>query len=431
MKGRIEKRAVRPLGGGAAPGSGEKVPVVMQVVPELGPGGVEQGCIDMAIELVKARARALVVSHGGSRVPELLRAGALHIDLPVHSKNPLVMWRNVARLRALIRRHGVDIVHARSRAPAWSARYACRGTDAHFVTTCHAPYALGGRFKRWYNSSIAAGERVIAISRFVGDYLKAHYRIDPDKIRVIPRGVALDRFHPSAVSPERLIALARKWRLPDGASLVIMPARLTRWKGHHVLIDAMAQIRRPDIFCVLIGSDQGRSEYTQSLYERIRRHHLEGHVRVVEHCDDMPAAYMLAAVVVNASIEPEGFGRVPVEAQAMGRPTIATDHGGACETVIPGQTGWLVPPGDANALAGAIVEALALDPERRALLATQAMAHIAQNFTRTLMADRTLDVYAELLRDKYAPASCAAEGGAERPGLGAQPGPEALRTAAE
>lgn len=384
-------------------GAGEsKIPVVMQVVPELGPGGVEQGCIDMAIEIVRAKARAIVVSHGGSRVPELLRAGAVHIDLPVHSKNPFTIWRNIRRLRALVRKYDVDIVHARSRAPAWSALYACRGTQARFVTTCHAPYNIGGRLKRWYNSSIAAGERVIAISHFVGDYLKKNYCMDPEKIRVIPRGVALDRFHPSAVSPERIISLARKWRLPDGVSVVMMPARLTRWKGHHVLIDAMSLIKRPDVFCVLIGSDQGRTEYTKALLDHIRARKLEGHVRIVDHCDDMPAAYMLAAAVVNASIEPEGFGRVPVESQAMGRPTIATDHGGACETVIPGQTGWLVPPGDAKALAAAILQALDLEPERRALLATHAMAHVAENFTRTLMADWTLDVYAELLEGKYA-----------------------------
>lgn len=405
-----------------------KTPVILQIVPELGPGGVEQGCIDMAIEIVRARARALVVSHGGSRVPEILRAGAIHIDLPVHSKNPLVMWRNVGRLRALIRKYGVDIVHARSRAPAWSARYACRGTPARFVTTCHAPYNVGGRFKRWYNASIAAGERVIAISHFVGDYLKANYRIDPARIRVIPRGVAIDRFHPSAVNPERLISLARKWRLPDGASLVIMPARLTRWKGHHILIDAMARIKRPEVFCVLIGSDQGRTEYTASLFDRIKARGLEGHVRIVEHCDDMPAAYMLAAVVVNASIEPEGFGRVPVESQAMGRPTIATDHGGARETVIPGQTGWLVPPGDAPALATAIVQALELDPESRALLATRAMAHVAENFTRSLMAARTLDVYTELLGTRQAAATGKT---AEKAGAGAGPSTDTLKIAAE
>lgn len=394
---------------------GPKVPVVMQVVPELGPGGVEQGCIDMAIEIVKAKARAIVVSHGGARVPELLRAGALHIDLPVHSKNPFTIWRNIARLRALIQEYDVDIVHARSRAPAWSALYACRGTRARFVTTCHAPYNLGGRLKRWYNSSIAAGERVIAISKFVGDYLRDNYRIDSSKIRVIPRGVALDRFHPSAVRPERIIALARKWRLPDGVNVIMMPARLTRWKGHHVLIEAMSLVKRKDVFCVLIGSDQGRTDYTKELLELIRTRRLEGHVRIVEHCDDMPAAYMLAAAVVCASIEPEGFGRVPVEAQAMGRPTIATNHGGACETVLPGETGWLVPPGDVKALADAIVQALDLDPEQRALLGTHAMAHVAENFTRTLMADRTLDVYAELLEGAYAAAARAAPGESESP----------------
>lgn len=383
-----------------AASTSHKTPVVMQIIPALGAGGAEQGCIDIATELVQTGAKAIVVSNGGPRVHDLARSGATHIRLPVHSKNPLVMWKNITSLRRLIREHDVDIVHARSRAPAWSAWRATKGTKARFMTTCHAPYNTHNEIKKFYNSSISKGERVIAISNYVAQYLRDSFGLDDRTIRTIHRGIALEKFHPTAVTPERMIKVAREWRLPDGASVVMMPGRLTRWKGHHVLIEAMALLERSDIFCVLIGSDQGRIEYRHELEEAIRSRGLEGRVRTVDHCGDMPAAYMLSTVVVSASTDPEGFGRIPVEAQAMGRPIIATDHGGARETIRRGETGWLVPPNDAHALSKAMGEALSLTAHQRAILATRAMAHIAENFTREKMAFETLNVYAELLDAK-------------------------------
>ncbi len=376
-------------------------PVVMQIIPELGPGGAEQGCIDIAAELTKAGSTAIVVSHGGPRVHELARHGAMHINLPVHSKNPLTIWRNISRLRRIIKKHNVDIVHVRSRAPAWSAMMACKKTTARYMATCHAPYNISGKTKRFYNSAIAKGERVIAISNHVANYLLENYKIDRRNIRLIHRGISLDKFHPNIITPAQIIKVSSEWRLPDGASVVMLPGRITRWKGHHVLIDAMAKLNRPDVFCVLIGSDQGRTEYRQELEEAIKEKNLGGQIRIINHCNDMPAAYMLSTVVVSASTDPEGFGRIPVEAQAMGRPIIATDHGGAQETVLKNETGWLVPHSDSDALAKAIEEVLNLDPTQRSILATRAMSHVEQNFTKEIMADKTLNVYAELLQEKY------------------------------
>lgn len=376
-------------------------PVIMQIIPELGPGGAEQGCIDIAAELVRAGSKSIVVSQGGARVHELARAGAIHINLPVASKNPWVMWRNIKRLKSLIQKHKVDIVHVRSRAPAWSAFYACKNTPAKFMTTCHAPYNISGKFKRAYNAIMARGERVIAISNYVANYLLENYKIDARNIRLIHRGVALEKFHPTAVTPAQLIKTSSKWRLPDGANIIMLPGRITRWKGHLVLIAAMAKLNRPDVFCVLIGSDQGRSEYRAELETAISDKNLGGQIRIIDNCDDMPAAYMLSTVVVSASTDPEGFGRIPIEAQAMGRPIIATDHGGAQETIIRNETGWLVQPNDSSALAEALAEALNLTPAQRSVLATRAMAHIAHNFTKEIMADQTLNVYAELLQEKY------------------------------
>ena len=189
--------------------------------------------------------------------------------------------------------------------------------------------------------------------------------------------------------------------MPDDASIVMLPGRITRWKGHHVLIDAMAKLNRKEIFCVLIGSDQGRKEYREELETAISEKGLEGQIRIIDHCNDMPAAYMISTVVVSASIDPEGFGRIPIEAQAMGRPIIATDHGGAQETIVRNETGWLIPPNNSTALAEAIGQAIDLTQPQKEMLSYQSMEHIAHNFSLAKMADETLNVYAELLHEKY------------------------------
>jgi len=378
-----------------------KQPVIIQIIPELGPGGAEQGCIDMASELVKAKARAIVISNGGNRISDLLRNGGEYIKMPVHSKNPLVMLLNIFRIRRVIKKFNADIVHVRSRAPAWSALFACKNTKAYYMATCHAPYNIAHKIKRFYNSSIMRAEKIIAISHHVENYIKSNYNIDDSKITMIHRGIDITRFNPSAVTAERLVTQEKKWRIPDGASVIMMPGRITRWKGHSVLIKAMALINNPDIFCVLIGSDQGRSEYSKELHALIKEYNLENRVRIIDHCSDMPAAYMLSTVIVSASTDPEGFGRIPVEAQAMGKPIVATDHGGAKETIIRGETGWLIPPNDPESLASSINEALFMNDEQRAMLASRAINNVETNLTKDIMADKTMAVYTELLKDKY------------------------------
>lgn len=376
------------------------IPVVMQIIPSLGAGGAEQGCIDVAAELKNSGAEALVISNGGSRLHELQRIGAQHINMKVDSKNPFIMWRNIKKIRKLIQKHQVDIVHARSRAPAWSAWRACEGTNAHYVTTCHAPYKIQNSAKKFYNSAIAKGERVIAISNYVSEYLKKNFRLGDNIIRLIHRGVNVQRFHPSLVTAERLVKLTKEWRIPDGHNVVMLPGRLTRWKGHEDFIKALSLLKRKDMFGIIIGDDQGRTEYRNELHELIKECGMEGAIRIVNHCNDMPTAYMLATVVVSASTEPEGFGRIPIEAQAMGRPTVATAHGGAMETIIPNVTGWHVPPHAPQEMAKAIARALQLNEEERQALSERAIAHVHAHFTKDIMCDKTLDVYAELIRQK-------------------------------
>lgn len=375
---------------------GDRPPVIMQVVPALNSGGVEQGVVDISNAIVRAGGRSIVVSSGGMRVPEILRGGALHVELPVHSKNPLTMMANVGALERLIRQHGVDVVHACSRAPAWSAGRAARRAKALYVTSCHAAHASGGPLKRFYNSAIAGGEIVIAVSHFLANWLEHEFRLDPARIRVVHRGLALEKFHPNAVTPDRLVGIAKKWRVPDGASVVMLPGRLSRIKGHMFLIDALVQLGRDDLFCVFVGNDPD-GNYRRELETYIESKGFSGRARIVDHCDDMPAAYMISTVVTAPSLVPEGFGRIAIEAQAMGRPLIVTDHGGARETVLRDETGWLVKPGDTHALAQALAEAMALSDRQRAILATRAMAHVAANFTVETMCAQTLDVYAEVM----------------------------------
>jgi glycosyltransferase involved in cell wall biosynthesis len=377
-----------------------RLPVALQILPSLVSGGAERGTIELARALVEAGWTSYVASEGGPLESEIARAGATHLTLPLASKNPLVMQRNTAALVRLIRQLGVDIVHARSRAPAWSACAAARATGRRFVTTFHNAYGVRTALKRRYNSVMARGDRVIAISDFVAAHAASVYGVGHDRLRTIPRGVDLEIFDPNRVGAQRIINLARQWRLPDGMPVVMLPGRLTRWKGGLDFIAAVAKLGRSDICCVLAGSEQ-RPGFRRELEAAIRDTGLPGVFRIVEECRDMPAAYMLADVVVSASRDPEGFGRIIVEAQAMGRPVIATAHGGARETIVPGVTGWLVPPRDPAALAGAISEVLSITVEERQQLAQDSIAHIAARYTRQAMCAGTIRVYEELLfRDR-------------------------------
>lgn len=376
-----------------------RAPCVLQVLPALVTGGVERGTVEIAQALTEAGYKAVVVSAGGPMVRELTRCGAVHVELPVGSKNPLVMRANVKRLEQVIREHKVDIVHARSRAPAWSALAAANRTGAHFMTTFHGTYNLGGfGLKHFYNSVMTKGERVIAISEFIAEHMRRVYGVAPEKIRVVHRGVDLTKFDPVRVSAERIIALAHRWRLPDGYPVIMLPGRLTRWKGQEVMIRALAELGRHDIRCLLVGSDQGRTAYRQELTDLIARLGLTDVVHIVDECNDMPAAYMLTDVVVSASTDPEAFGRVVAEAQAMGRPVIASDHGGPRESILPGRTGWLTAPGDPHALAAALDRFLALSAEERGDMAALAQSFVRANFSKEAMCERTLAVYDEILR---------------------------------
>ncbi len=360
---------------------------ILQVLPALEAGGVERGTLEIAAALREAGARALVVSSGGRMAAEL---GADHIALPVHTKNPVGLWRNAAHLAALIEREGVDLVHARSRAPAWSARSAARRAGVPFVTTFHGAYGARSAAKRAWNRVMVRGDRVIAVSDFIAAHIGETYRCSPERIRVVYRGIDAAAFDPAAVPPREKAALRAAWGVPEQARVLLLPGRLTRLKGHAVLIDAMRLLDDLKLVAVFAGSDRDRDAYRRELETQARGLP----VRFAGHTDDMAAAYAASDVAVSASVHPESFGRVLAEAGAMGLPVVASDHGGAKEIVLEGETGWLVPPGDPAALAEGIRNALAAAGPG---LAECARAHVLARFTLASMCAGTLAVYGELL----------------------------------
>ena len=367
-------------------------PTVLQVLPALESGGVERGTLEIADAVVRAGGRALVASAGGRLVAPLERLGARHLALPLRTKNPVGILRNAGHLAALARAEGVEIIHARSRAPAWSALLAARRSGAHFVTTYHGTYNEGFPGKRLYNSVMARGERVIAISRFIAEHIRRVHGTDPARIRIIPRGVDPALFDPDRVAPGRVAALRAAWGVPPDRPVILLPGRLARWKGQAVLVEAMAAV--PEAAALLVGG--GGEALRGELAARIAALGLQGRVILAGHADDMPAALLLADIVVHASTDAEAFGRTVIEAQAMARPVIAADLGGPRETVEEGVTGWRVPPGDPAALAAALRRVLAMPAAARAAIGAAARAHVLATTTTAAMQAATLDLYREL-----------------------------------
>ncbi|MBY6240836.1 glycosyltransferase family 4 protein [Methylosinus sp. Sm6] len=379
---------------------------VLQIVPDLQSGGAERAAIDIAQALHEAGARALVATTGGRMVSELQAKGGVWLPFPAATKNPLAMALNSARLARILREEGVDIVHARSRACAWIAYYAARRMGARFVTTYHSVYGGTSAIKQRYNSIMAAGDAVIANSQFTASHIAELYPAAAERVVVIARGIDLRAFSPAAVEPQRVERARAAWGVAPHQRVALLPARLAARKGHLVLIEAARRLVAEglaDVRFVCVG-DAPNAGFRQSLAAQIARAELADVVLTPGYWSDMPAAYLAAAVAVAPSTTPEAFGRVAVEAQALGAPVIVSDIGAALETVLaPPQapareaTGWRVPAGDAAALAQAIRAALELRPSERDALTARARRHVQAHFSIERMCAATLDVYARLL----------------------------------
>jgi glycosyltransferase involved in cell wall biosynthesis len=383
---------------------------ILQVIPSLDAGGAERTAIDIASGLVEAGARALVASEGGRLVAELQAQGGEWIRFPAATKNPAKLALNILRMKRLCREEGVAIIHARSRAPAWTALRAARSLGVPFVTTYHGIYSGTAGPKLFYNSIMARGDVVIANSRYTADVISRLYPWAAARLEVIHRGTDLSLFAASSVSPERVEKLRAAWGVAPGQRVVLLAARLTGWKGQKLFIEAARRLLAeglPDTAFVMAGDAQGRDNYVRELDQLIAAHGLRDAVKRVGHCTDMPAAFLAAHAVAVASIEPEAFGRVAVEAQAMGTPVIVTDLGAVPETVLAppdvpagARTGWRVPPSDAGALAEGIAAALSLRASQRSAMQARARAHVEAHFSLPGMVDKTLRVYENLIGRK-------------------------------
>ncbi len=387
----------------------EKIPTILQVVPELDTGGAEQTALDVGNAIAAKGWTSIVVSEGGRMVGELEQKGTRHITLFVASKNPARIIANAFRLAALIRKHDVSVIHARSRAPAWSALIAARMTRTPFVTTYHGAYKQASKLKGWYNSVMVRSDVTIANSHWTKAFIEERYQGLKMNIAVIHRGTDFSAFEDAAIGNEALSVLRRGWGVGEGKKIILCLARLTKIKGQNILIDAMPDIVRavPDAVLVLAGDDQGRRQYRQQLEQQINTLGLEGKVFLPGHCSDPATACTLADLVIMASIVPETFGRVAVEAQAAGTPAIVTDIGAGGETVLTPpevnddqRTGWRVPHGDAAAMAETVIEVFSMDAAKLDTLTKRARSRVLASFSVENMCEKTIAVYRGLLSDR-------------------------------
>lgn len=374
---------------------------VLQVIPTLNEGGAERTVLDVSQALIDAEHKSFVATSGGRFVDQLTAQGAQVITLPVDSKNPITVALNIARLAAAIKDNDISIVHARSRAPAWSAMAAARRCGIPFVTTHHGTFRDSGVVKSFYNSVMARGDVVIANSSFIADRIRSKYPDAAGRMTVIPRGADLDVLDPDHVSTDRVSAFREAASVSNSARIVLLPGRLTPWKGQAVFLEAAKILRQSasfqDVVFVAPGEAPAGSRFVAELKREIEASGMAAHFKLSGHCDDMAAAYHTADLVVSASKEPEAFGRIAIEAQAMATPIVATALGGSLETVIDKKTGWLCNPGDAQSLADTIQRALATPKKDMRTMGQAGRESVLRNFSKKTMCEKTLTVYFSLL----------------------------------
>ena len=377
---------------------------VLQVIPKLGYGGAETGCYDLAHYLPENNCSSYIVTSGGELLKFVDRKKVKLMKLPVHSKNPILIFLNSIALIFIILFHNISIVHARSRAPAWSCLIATKVTRRKFVTTFHGTYKFDNLIKKFYNSVMVRSNLIIAGSNFIFSHIKDNYSKYLNikkKFLVIFRGINVDYFDPSITLETEENNLLSEWGVNRSKKLILLPGRLTTWKGQEVFIEALNLVNKElghqSFYAIILGSDQGRDIYTKKIKRLAEQYRLTSQLKFVEHCQNMPLAYKLSDLVISASIEPEAFGRVAIEAQSMEKPIIASDIGGSNETIVNNETGFLFKSGNPESLSKKIVKALNLDQSRLKSMGIEGRKNIIKKFNVEKMCFSTYSEYKKLL----------------------------------
>ena len=377
---------------------------VLQVIPKLGYGGAETGCYDIAHYLPENGCESFIVTSGGELTKFVDKKKVKLIKLPVHSKNPLLILINTILLIGIILFFKISIVHARSRAPAWSCLFATKLTNRKFVTTFHGTYNFSGNLKKFYNSVMVRSDLIIAGSNFIFSHIKENYSEflkSQKKFLVIFRGINVDYFDSSTKLENDEKNLLQKWNINDEKKIILMPGRLTSWKGQELFIEAINLVKiklgYEAFHAVILGNDQGRDLYKKKLIRLTEQYHLTNQIKFIDHCDDMALAYKVSDIIVSASIEPEAFGRVAVEAQSMEKLIIASNIGGSNETIIDEKTGFLFKSGDAESLSKKIIHGLTMDETSINLMGKEGRNNIIKKFNVEKMCFSTYSEYKRLL----------------------------------
>ncbi|MDC0529419.1 glycosyltransferase family 4 protein [Candidatus Pelagibacter ubique] len=377
---------------------------VLQVIPKLGYGGAETGCYDLAHYLPENNCSSYIVTSGGELLKFIDKKKVKVIKLPVHSKNPFLMLFNSIALIFIILLNNISIVHARSRAPAWSCLLATKITRKKFVTTFHGTYNFKNPLKKFYNSVMVRSDLIIAGSNFIFSHIDKNYSKYlgiKKKFLVIFRGINIDYFDSSTTLNNEENRLTSDWEIDKNKKIILMPGRLTAWKGQETFIEALNLVNKElgyeSFNAIILGSDQGRDIYTKKIKRLAEQYRLTSQLKFIEHCKNMPLAYKISDIVVSASVEPEAFGRVAVEAQSMEKPIIASDIGGSNETIIDNVTGFLFQSGNAEALSKKIIEVLQLDESRLKSIGIEGRKNIIKKFNVEKMCFSTYSEYKKLL----------------------------------
>ena len=376
---------------------------VLQVIPKLGYGGAETGCYDLAHYLPENNCKSFIVTSGGELLKYVDKKKVKLIRLPVHSKNPLLMILNSVILICIILIFNISIVHARSRAPAWSCLLATKITGRKFVTTFHGTYNFKGKFKKFYNSVMLRSNLIIAGSNFIFSHIKENYSEFIDikkKLLVIFRGINVDYFDPSTKLENEEKKLLQKWDIKDNKKIILLPGRLTGWKGHELFLESInlvnIKLGYEAFYVVILGNDQGRNLYKKKLIELTEKYRMTKQVKFIDHCNDMALAYKVSDIIISASIEPEAFGRVAVEAQSMQKLIIASNIGGSNETIVDEKTGLLFKSGDAKSLCDKIIQGFTLDESTLKIMGNEGRKNIMKKFNVEKMCFSTYSEYKKL-----------------------------------